>query len=1713
MLCHRRISIKTNHCPKFDKTTRLCMGHLHPRFVSNKMHGHRMHNKKRKRATDECHRCGKIGHWAKDCDEYTANPHGGGKASYPLSYSYIRSRSYYNTKESNPILQTHRYESQLMKFIQSNQFNHTVHMLHVMMQQGIKLNNISLFASILQALKLCNTHEFHVLELIWYMKYNEIAIDSNRFCELLGICVAKNDMYSAKQIAILWFETMPHFPVLPVIHCLSSHNTSSKPKYYKFHKLGKQEKIWQAIIEELNALSTESPSHITQKYLTPQSPKQHMIELLAHVQMHLTAKNHDLAIKHVHELHSFITNHSDNELLSMLKEESITWTQWLLRQELMHGDVNKIAPNDTLRTLHELGFNDCKLSSVNHLLQDIQRPLTLTNMDKLHLADHIHELERRLPFIIQFLSYNMKIGMITKDVMNNTQFIEHLIALVMDTATLKTNTSNVSRKTIDALFELMNTHYVQRQFHKHLFNDLKQRIIAQFQRIKHDGGDKQITPRHKHGGGQVMRHSGYVSLRKLFEFVNGFSKRQLEECRAMQEMNDLLPLMKHCSIQLFHTKAKYFPKQLSSRDLTNAIVEAAFRFEAEPLGHLLYYLFYHRIPYGYGLGNEEHMTMVPLQIDWTDLHKIYATLLSLSAQAMNQLKDIDIMHLLHYTPLPVQDQKYIAHESDVITVTRKRQQRVLPLLTGICARSGSFGDVIKSIHYFENDSWITGNMRSFGAFYLNETLLHKFTKHCVELEKKSDAEYIQSVKEMTQNIYKEWMQYMAQILDAADYTKYLLCIENLSSQIRMRQIAPLGQYLLYILDEWNIAPTWNIYENLWFAFNVGDKYMPASFGSDEDEVFAPLLMELDDGGNVLDRKYHELQGKYMVKQHIDYLVKNKRYEEAILMMNKYGEGMTSDEYKLSCMRHYVIDCELRNNDYNYYPFALSHWFPIAEPMSAKYFVQRRIDPHNDHSVIVSYDWHRKNEDGFVDKENDIMFYIPHDMMQQSRYKSAIIRYCREELFHKTNETHNFTSNCQVEIMPYSTGIDDNKLRNNAMKRGYDLFVVRGCQSLEEKLAIWSNMILFFEKDLGILSTVSCDSITPITNKLKKFMQSLCNKYQCVIDSNCISSFAFDAIPTFFIWNKSDSNSHLLHAASQAFKDYLASTSSTTHALRHHESSTLCVDISWKYHAAMNKMFYSEFKQISKDLRYVRDASRHADIDVAISAKDRTDPSKGGVISITAPTRRLRRRVYQQILYTHPPSNDTNLRIYDASKEREAFEWKDMDEMLFKLISSMKDEETLTISNAIYCCRTHEFTNKTKTREWMTNLFTTQNEECSLMKTPDEMVQLCQLLFSALSMRKDSDSNDGMIAQMFYNILTNHAILDMASQESIAQVMYCTILSLCNESMHCRSLSISDFHRVRAAFLHCYCSHFKTDGEGLNANLSQCLQQITQYESYLLIWLEYLYVSCLMKNPNLSGHITRFLNELLTLMVHETKLDTATYSQFCSSALDLLLIDIQSPQQECAQSFITMYQNIDKMDPQHVIYCEMDVESLKIILSQLNPLEIEHINVPYKTIQALYENICTGCSLAGNVDCIKLLLNRIEFLSKSYESEFTFGIDDAFLNTMCQNVFNYYHYTIGYDTEITAHYMMQLLESIVAGGDGVLAETISIETITKYAIWMAEHNLIEQVHSLKLLLIQNQCRFDNLIKVIDDAFGDLDYQQLSALTTRTHKLSSTYIIDQ
>eukprot|EP01084_Bolivina_argentea_P017620 32878_1 len=259
MLHHSRASMKLNCCQKFQKkkhtnvnnlwinkllhsrgTDKQSLSHHHllstETQINNKCNrcgkiGHwagecdqQRNDRKYVNINDKCNRCGKTGHWARECDQpynkkYIKYPSVSSAQKYGKIDAQIAlstAKSYYPIYSKKQSSQSNNYESQLIEFIQSNQFNNAINIFHIMMQQQIKLTNKSIFSSILKSLQRSNKHNFHILELIDYMKYNNIQLNENKFAEILGICISKNDEYSAKQIAILWFETMPNLEqILP----------------------------------------------------------------------------------------------------------------------------------------------------------------------------------------------------------------------------------------------------------------------------------------------------------------------------------------------------------------------------------------------------------------------------------------------------------------------------------------------------------------------------------------------------------------------------------------------------------------------------------------------------------------------------------------------------------------------------------------------------------------------------------------------------------------------------------------------------------------------------------------------------------------------------------------------------------------------------------------------------------------------------------------------------------------------------------------------------------------------------------------------------------------------------------------------------------------------------------------------------------------------------------------------------------------------------------------------------------------------------------------------------------------------------------------------------------------------------------------------------------------------------------------------------------
>merc|ERR1712228_862689 len=184
------------------------------------------------------------------------------------------------------------------------------------------------------------------------------------------------------------------------------------------------------------------------------------------------------------------------------------------------------------------------------------------------------------------------------------------------------------------------------------------------------------------------------------------------------------------------------------------------------------------------------------------------------------------------------------------------------------------------------------------------------------------------------------------------------------------------------------------------------------------------------------------------------------------------------------------------------------------------------------------------------------------------------------------------------------------------------------------------------------------------------------------------------------------------------------------------------------------------------------------------------------------------------------------------------------------------------------------------------------------------------------------------------------------------------------------------------------------------------------------------------------------------------------------------------------SFVSMYPDIDS---KHPIYGEMDVEALKLILSELNPLEIEQINIPHCDIERLFKHLLDGCSAIGNVDCVKLLLNRIEFLSKTHCNDGAFGVDAALIDQICKNVWIYYSEFIGYDLEMSVHAIMQLLQCMLAGDNKIWRGIIAEDTISEYIILMAESSMFSEMYSLKELVVQgkNAESFGEIIKILND----------------------------
>merc|ERR1711971_1178631 len=225
----------------------------------------------------------------------------------------------------------------------------------------------------------------------------------------------------------------------------------------------------------------------------------------------------------------------------------------------------------------------------------------------------------------------------------------------------------------------------------------------------------------------------------------------------------------------------------------------------------------------------------------------------------------------------------------------------------------------------------------------------------------------------------------------------------------------------------------------------------------------------------------------------------------------------------------------------------------------------------------------------------------------------------------------------------------------------------------------------------------------------------------------------------------------------------------------------------------------------------------------------------------------------------------------------------------------------------------------------------------------------------------------------------------------------------------------------------------------------------------------------------------------------TKLDHDLYSQFCSSALDLLLIDIEAPQRVCADNFISIWRQSEDLDidSSHPVFAKIDIETLKLILTELCPMESESVTVPNRERERLYGSLLTGCPAVGNIECLKMLLYRIDMESKACsngivdDDVYTFGVDGTVLDGLCQRVWAYYDETIGYDVEMSCHAVMQLLECMLSGHNKLWTVMVHEETLTRFAVIMAEHELLSVIKDLRELIEPHCARFEQLMAALTE----------------------------
>ena len=902
------------------------------------------------------------------------------------------------------------------------------------------------------------------------------------------------------------------------------------------------------------------------------------------------------------------------------------------------------------------------------------------------------------------------------------------------------------------------------------------------------------------------------------------------------------------------------------------------------------------------------------------------------------------------------------------------QTTVLRLLTGIYTKCGSFEDVMKCLYYFDYNPELSIEMTKYGVFYLNECLIHKYFQDCQRLsdeifskdesnEINRKLKYFDQVTEMTKYVFDEWKGCINRVLNIAEhenekYNKYpelLRIFENLSSQIRQRHIEPLGQRLLAIMDEYQVAPTWNICENIWFAFNPNFhinslmdqwiQYTDASLFTgystgindnntsntrnninndnnikylrkDENdrssifpvimtgrELYQPTTRQGDRirNSDVLELCSKKLQNEYVDNQHIEYLRANGNYEEAILMMNRFNQNQNdllvglSNQLKLDCVKEYVFEKEFKNNLNNHYHFGSnninnnsSNENKVGNTNSSKkttFFVGNRLRNLRNRNLIL-YRMSEINDknDLNVDHYKDIKIEIPSHIWQQFDHK--ITNWCHENIFEKMPHIWlemiiNGGKTARLSRKKQEKILESLKISGHAK---FDILLIRGINTIEEKLKIWQKFNKLFVEVLTVLNVLSCNyNELNIDSDFLKYNQRFHDwvkkfeiRNQIIVNTIKLSSFAFDDVPVFLIWqdqrdamlnefgmpthhqinpnyNNSNYNNSNNQQVMDGFKQFLQTSSKSFYRTKDINNDRNDINDKSNHNHNNNENSISKlvpltFIQICKshgddilslmgsttaheELIYIRDPQKHKLLGFDIDAND-------NLITLIGPTKKDRQRIYELICYKYPPCNNESFIILPTKPRRNnnnnatsaatRTEWRDIDTMIDELVSTIDEPLLFYEANSFRIARL--VANVETNNVYLNNgqeplslleyFFVDENGNKQLLF--GENWQHYAMIMNCLSLSKMNEIGTkqvgDLICQIFYdNMMYNTSNIN---NDFVCNLLLQCILSLCNHCLNNNGMLLTKhFDIIRAGLLH-YCMQNSVSSvlqSGINTN--------------------------------------------------------------------------------------------------------------------------------------------------------------------------------------------------------------------------------------------------------------------------------------------------------